>query len=77
MEAIIVKLLARLPILAAAVLLLLLARATPVEAMPCFTDLAYCYQDAAGVDSFWLRWAAGLDCELGFLSCAREDVLGF
>ena len=62
------------PIVAVGVLLL--TNAKPAHAMPCFTELANCYFDAALENSFWYRWARGLDCELGFISCAREDIIG-
>jgi len=75
MKAILITLLNVLPILTIAILLL--GHAEPVQAMPCFTNLANCYQQAATVDSFWMRWAAGLDCELNFISCVREDIVGY
>lgn len=59
-----------------AVGIFLLAGAAPAQARPCFTSLASCYYDAAGESRFWWRWAWGLDCELGFLACARMDVFG-
>ena len=42
----------------------------------CTTDLATCYEAAAKVDSFWYRWAAGLDCELDFTECLRIKLVG-
>jgi hypothetical protein len=42
----------------------------------CATGLADCYQRAANIDSFWYRWAAGLDCELDFVECARIKLIG-
>ena len=42
----------------------------------CTTDLADCYVAAAKIDSFWYRWAAGLDCELDYVDCAREKLIG-
>jgi hypothetical protein len=60
------------PIVMAAVLLL--GSPKPVQAAGCFTNLGHCFYRAAVVDSFWWRWAAGLDCELGFLGCVREIV---
>ena len=71
----IVHLLKALPIVV--LLAVLLIQAEPASAMACFTDLANCYQAAANVSSFWLRWAAGLDCELSFVSCARQDIIGY
>lgn len=42
----------------------------------CTTSLADCYGRAANIDSFWYRWAAGLDCELDFVECARIKLIG-
>jgi hypothetical protein len=42
----------------------------------CTTSLADCYQRAANIDSFWYRWAAGLDCELDFVECTRIKLIG-
>jgi hypothetical protein len=42
----------------------------------CTTDLADCYARAASIDSFWYRWAAGLDCELDYTECVRIKLLG-
>jgi hypothetical protein len=56
--------------------------AAAVTAMPqqaqagCFTDLGNCYQKAANIDSFWYRWAAGLDCELDLVECTRIKLIG-
>ena len=51
--------------------------AAPRPAMAgCTTDLLDCYRRAGRVDSFWDRWAAGLDCELDFAECARTKLLG-
>lgn len=58
------------------VALLIIGAAKPISAMPCFTDIGNCWVSAANVPSFWFRWAAGLDCELGFISCARFDLIG-
>jgi hypothetical protein len=53
----------------------LAADARPARA-GCFTNLADCYQRAANIDSFWYRWAAGLDCELDLVECTREKLIG-
>ena len=53
----------------------LLADAGPAMA-GCTTALADCYVAAAKVDSFWYRWAAGLDCELDYTECVREKLVG-
>jgi hypothetical protein len=42
----------------------------------CSTDLLDCYQRAANIESFWYRWAAGLDCELDFVECTRVKLIG-
>jgi len=42
----------------------------------CTTALADCYLAAAKIDSFWYRWAAGLDCELDFTECVRIKLVG-
>lgn len=58
-------------------LLLIAGAARPASAMPCFTSLGNCWVDSARISSFFFRWAAGLDCELGFIGCARLDILGY
>ena len=64
-------------LLAIFVLAAMSASARPGYAnLGCATGLAGCYQRAAGVDSFWYRWAAGLDCELDFVECARIKLIG-
>ena len=51
--------------------------ATPRPALAgCTTDLADCYERAAKIDSFWYRWAAGLDCELDYTECVRIKLMG-
>lgn len=51
--------------------------AVPRPAMAgCTTGLADCYTAAARVDSFWYRWAAGLDCEIDYAGCVRSRLLG-
>lgn len=42
----------------------------------CSTELLDCYHQAANIDSFWYRWAAGLDCELEYVECARIKLIG-
>ena len=42
----------------------------------CTTDLADCYGRAAAIDSFWYRWASGLDCELDYTDCVRRHLIG-
>ena len=51
--------------------------AAPRPAMAgCTTALADCYLAAARIDSFWYRWAAGLDCELDYTECVRIKLVG-
>ena len=58
-------------------LVILAGLAAPRPAMAgCTTDLADCYTRAAKVDSFWYRWATGLDCELAYTDCARRAIIG-
>jgi len=53
------------------------AMAVPRPALAgCATTMAACFEAAAKVDSFWYRWAAGLDCELDFAECVRIKVVG-
>jgi len=66
------RMLFTLGILSMVVLTPELARASET----CATDLANCYVAAAKIDSFWYRWAAGLDCELQFTNCARIMIIG-
>ena len=49
------------------------ARANEPE---CFTDFGHCMEAASTIDSFWYRWAAGLDCELKLINCARIAIMG-
>jgi len=62
--------------------MLVLLLATGISAVPtaafagCFTDLANCYNEAAKKDSWIERWLAGLDCELDFIECVREKLIG-
>jgi hypothetical protein len=58
-------------------LVLLSGLAAPRPALAgCTTDLADCYERAAKIDSFWYRWAAGLDCELDYAECVRIKLIG-
>jgi hypothetical protein len=64
-------------LLAIFVLAAMSATAQPSYAsVGCATNLLGCYQQAASIDSFWYRWAAGLDCELDFVECARVKLIG-
>jgi hypothetical protein len=42
----------------------------------CFEELANCMQRAATRDSWFSRWLAGMDCELDFVECTREKLMG-
>ncbi|MEX2271877.1 MAG: hypothetical protein WD690_10420 [Vicinamibacterales bacterium] len=42
----------------------------------CFEDLAACFQNAATRDTWFKRWLAGMDCELEFIDCGREKLIG-
>jgi hypothetical protein len=42
----------------------------------CFTEFGHCMERAAAIDSFWYRTAAGLDCELDLIECARIKLIG-
>ena len=57
------------------VFVVLAAAPRPVSA-GCATSLADCYVAAAKIDSFWYRWAAGVDCELDFTECVRIKLIG-
>jgi hypothetical protein len=46
-----------------------------VDPEACTTNLVACYERAAKIDSFWYRWAAGLDCELKFVKCTRQMLI--
>jgi hypothetical protein len=49
----------------------------PQRAMAgCTTDLLDCYTEAAKIDNFWYRTAAGLDCELDYAECVRVKIIG-
>jgi hypothetical protein len=54
----------------------LLGSVATSSAEGCATTLLNCYQEAAKIDSFWYRWAAGIDCELNFIECARVKIIG-
>lgn len=42
----------------------------------CNTAMMQCFEAAAKIDSFWYRWAAGLDCELDYAECMRIKLIG-
>ncbi len=71
----IVKRIARL-IPALAALVVVIGSARPGSAATCTADFVQCYQDAATLDDWFSRSAAGLDCELTFAGCVRETLLG-
>ena len=56
--------------------LVLLGDTKPVAAEECFQNLKDCYIAASHM-RYWVdRWAAGLDCELDFVDCTRQKILG-
>ena len=58
-------------------LVLVGAVAVPRPAMAsCNTAMLQCFEAAAKIDSFWYRWAAGLDCELNYIECTRIKLIG-
>jgi hypothetical protein len=65
----------RVILLGILVLAAMSATAQPIYA-GCATGLLGCYQRAANIDSFWYRWASGLDCELDFVECTRVKLIG-
>ena len=48
----------------------------PAFAQGCTRGLLDCYAQAAKEDSFWYRWADGLDCELQYAGCVRRVLVG-
>jgi hypothetical protein len=52
------------------------AAAQEAEKDGCFTSFGHCMERAAGIDSFWWRTAAALDCELDLIECARIKLIG-
>jgi hypothetical protein len=42
----------------------------------CTVTLSQCMEAAAKIDSFWYRFAAGLDCELDYVECVRVKLIG-
>ncbi len=52
-----------------ATLVIAMGSAQPASAEQCAQELLGCYQQAATLDGFWQRTAAGLDCEFGYASC--------
>jgi hypothetical protein len=48
----------------------------PSAAASCTSTLGDCYTAAAKIDSFWYRWAAGLECELDYAECVRMMLVG-
>ena len=61
-----------------AVIVCLVGRGTPARAqgLRCLGDLRICFTRAAFSGNFWGGWIAGLDCEVDFLDCVRDGLLG-
>ncbi len=65
------------PVVAA--MLLVVGTRTPAraqEGLRCFNGLRQCYGFAARKDDFWDMWAAGLECEIDFAACVRQEIVG-
>ncbi len=60
----------------AAIMLACLAAAPRAARAGCAAALGDCYVAAAKIDNFWYRSAAGLDCELDFADCIRQQLVG-
>jgi len=59
------------------VVLVVVGAGTPAFAQArCAQTLRECYGRAATRQSVWEMWAAGVDCELDFVECARRVVVG-
>jgi hypothetical protein len=58
--------------------MLCVAGATPARAqgLRCVGELRMCFERAAFSGTFWGIWVAGLDCEVDFLGCARDGLIG-
>lgn len=51
-------------------------RPAAAQGAACFQNLRDCYIAASRM-RYWVdRWAAGLDCELNFVDCARKQIFG-
>ena len=46
------------------------------EEKGCAETLLDCFYRAAAIDDWLRRWAAGIDCELDFIECARIKIRG-
>lgn len=44
------------------------------QSVTCTQDLLTCYINAAKIDNFWYRTAAGIDCELGYAGCVGQAL---
>lgn len=49
---------------------------TQAHAQECLAELRDCFASAAGQDGFWGMWLGGIDCEVGFVECARRVIVG-
>lgn len=76
MKHLLVSGLLRLGTLALAALFVVGSSRPADAAVRCSGNLFDCYRSAATIDSFWYRWAAGLDCELGYIECVRYTIMG-
>ena len=43
----------------------------------CTGDLLNCYVNAAKIDNFWYRTAAGIDCEIDYADCISQLLVTY
>jgi len=59
------------------VVMMVVGASTPAAAqVRCTQTLRECYGQAATRQSVWELWAAGIDCELGYVDCVRRALIG-
>lgn len=59
------------------VVVMVVGAGTPAAAqVRCTQSLRECYSEAATRQSVWEMWAAGVDCELTYVDCARRAIFG-
>ena len=59
------------------VVMMVLGAGSPAAAqIRCTQTLRECYGHAATRQSVWEMWAAGVDCELDYVQCARRAIIG-
>jgi hypothetical protein len=60
-----------------AVLLVVFGSGGTGAAAMCSAELVHCYSDAAALDDWLARAAAGLDCDFTYALCVRDSQLAF